>query len=155
MRNAKLLLLTALLAVPGLAQMDPTGEWAPQFDEDFLERIPGPDIGDYLKQLDVKEVVIAPIGFLSDHMEVIYDLDTEARRLCESLGIRMVRAATVGVHPEFVSMIRDLVLERTEGAPRLAVGDQGFEVGGHAFTRIVLPRSTRYRLKPGRGSAGI
>ena len=48
MRNAKLLLLTAILAAPGLAQMDPSGEWAPQFDEDFLERIPGPDIGDYL-----------------------------------------------------------------------------------------------------------
>jgi len=53
MRNAKLLLLTAILGVPGVsqigfAQMDPTGEWAPQFDEDFLERIPGPDIGDYL-----------------------------------------------------------------------------------------------------------
>ena len=84
-----------------------------------------PDIRDYLKQLDAKEVVIAPIGFLSDHMEVIYDLDTEARLLCESLGIRMVRAATVGVHPEFVSMIRDLVLERTEGAPRLALGADG------------------------------
>jgi len=84
-----------------------------------------PDIGDYLKQVDAKQVVIAPIGFLSDHMEVIYDLDTEARHLCESLGIRMERAATVGVHPEFVSMIRDLVLERTEGAPRLALGDHG------------------------------
>ncbi len=48
MRNAKLLLLTVILAAPGLAQMDPSGEWAPQFDEDFLERIPGPDIGDYL-----------------------------------------------------------------------------------------------------------
>lgn len=49
MRNAKLLLLTAILAsMPGLAQMDPSGEWAPQFHEDFLERIPGPDIGDYL-----------------------------------------------------------------------------------------------------------
>ena len=84
-----------------------------------------PDIGDYLKQLDAKEVVIAPIGFLSDHMEVIYDLDTQARQICESLGIQMVRAATVGVHPEFVSMIRDLVLERMEGAPRLALGDHG------------------------------
>ncbi len=49
MRNAKLLLLTAILAgVPAFAQIDPSGEWAPQFDEDFLERIPGPDIGDYL-----------------------------------------------------------------------------------------------------------
>ncbi len=84
-----------------------------------------PDIRAYLKQSGFKDVVIAPIGFLSDHMEVIYDLDTEARALCESLGIRMARAETVGVHPEFVSMIRDLTLERTEGAPRLALGDLG------------------------------
>jgi ferrochelatase len=85
-----------------------------------------PDIGDYLRSLDgVEAVVIAPVGFLSDHMEVIYDLDTEARRICDSLGIRMRRVATVGVHPKFVSMIRDLVLERTDGAPRLALGEHG------------------------------
>jgi len=84
-----------------------------------------PDIGEYLKQVASKEVVIAPIGFLSDHMEVLYDLDKEARHICESLGIGMARAATVGVHPKFVSMIRDLVLERVEGAPRLALGDCG------------------------------
>jgi ferrochelatase len=84
-----------------------------------------PDIGDYLKQVASKEVVIAPIGFLSDHMEVLYDLDKEARHVCESLGIGMTRAATVGVHPKFVSMIRDLVLERIEGAPRLALGELG------------------------------
>src|SRR5258707_12182864 len=71
------------------------------------------------------DVVLAPIGFLSDHMEVIYDLDTEARHLCDRLGIRMARASTVGVHPKFVSMIRDLVLERMEGAPRLALGSHG------------------------------
>ena len=60
----------------------------------------GPDIGEYLKSLPPgAEVVIAPIGFLSDHMEVIYDLDTEARQLCDGLGIEMARAATVGVHP--------------------------------------------------------
>ncbi|HJZ98686.1 MAG TPA: ferrochelatase, partial [Candidatus Solibacter sp.] len=86
----------------------------------------GPDIGDYLKELGAgAAVVIAPIGFLSDHMEVVYDLDTEARRMCERLGIHMTRAATVGVRPKFVSMIRDLILERTEGAPRLALGDEG------------------------------
>jgi ferrochelatase len=85
-----------------------------------------PDIADYLRSLDgVEEVVIAPVGFLSDHMEVIYDLDTEARQICESRGIRMRRAATVGVHPKFVSMIRDLVLERTDGALRLAIGGHG------------------------------
>ncbi len=85
-----------------------------------------PDIGDYLRSLDVvRDVVVAPVGFLSDHMEVMYDLDTEARQICESLGIRMRRAATVGVHPKFVSMIRDLVLERTDGAARLALGEHG------------------------------
>jgi protoporphyrin/coproporphyrin ferrochelatase len=86
----------------------------------------GPDIGDYLKELGAGAgVVIAPIGFLSDHMEVVYDLDTEARQICERLGIRMTRAATVGVHPRFVSMIRALILERTQGAPRLALGNDG------------------------------
>ncbi len=86
----------------------------------------GPDIGDYLEELGAgATVVIAPIGFLSDHMEVVYDLDTEARQICERLGIRMARAATAGVHPKFVSMIRELILERTEGAPRLALGNHG------------------------------
>jgi len=86
----------------------------------------GPDICEYLKELAPgAEIVIAPIGFLSDHMEVIYDLDTEARELCDKLGIKMVRAATVGTHPKFVSMIRDLVRERTEGTPRLALGELG------------------------------
>jgi ferrochelatase len=86
----------------------------------------GPDIGEYLKEIGAgADVVIAPIGFLSDHMEVVYDLDTEARQICEQRGIRMKRAATVGIHPRFVSMIRDLILERTEGAPRLALGDDG------------------------------
>jgi ferrochelatase len=85
-----------------------------------------PDILDYLKTIGAgREVVLAPIGFLSDHMEVLYDLDTEARGLCDQLGIRMVRAATVGVHPRFVAMIRELVAERTEGGPRLALGGHG------------------------------
>jgi ferrochelatase len=84
----------------------------------------GPDVSEALRELGAgSEAVIAPIGFLSDHMEVIYDLDTEARRTCDELGIGMTRAATVGVHPDFVSMIRDLVLERTDGAPRLSVGN--------------------------------
>jgi ferrochelatase len=86
----------------------------------------GPDIGDYLQEIGAgADVVIVPIGFLSDHLEVVYDLDTEARQICDRLGIRMERAATVGVHPKFVSMIRDLILERTAGAPRLALGDHG------------------------------
>lgn len=77
----------------------------------------GPDILEHLrnaKEADVTDVVIAPIGFVSDHMEIIYDLDTEARQLCDSIGLNMVRAATVGTHPLFIQMIRELILERLE-----------------------------------------
>jgi ferrochelatase len=59
-------------------------------------------------------------------MEVLYDLDIEARRLCDSLALPMARAKTVGVHPCFIAMIRELVLERiTPGAERRAVGSLG------------------------------
>lgn len=74
-----------------------------------------PDIGDALRQLAAEgagDVVVAPIGFISDHMEVLYDLDTEAQSLCRTLGLNMVRAQTVGVHPKFISMIRELIGER-------------------------------------------
>jgi len=75
-----------------------------------------PDVLDYLRELKEKNlasgVVIAPISFLSDHMEVLYDLDIEARQLCDSLGLPMARAKTVGVHPQFIAMIRLLILER-------------------------------------------
>ncbi len=88
-----------------------------------------PDILDYLrtvKQQDMASAVaIAPISFISDHMEVLYDLDIEARHLCESLSLPMTRAKTVGVHPQFVSMIRELILERTSGAERRALGSMG------------------------------
>jgi ferrochelatase len=53
-----------------------------------------------------------PIGFLSDHMEVLYDLDTEARAVCDELGVRMVRARTVGTHPSMIRMIVEMI--RTE-----------------------------------------
>lgn len=88
-----------------------------------------PDILDYLRDVKARNlgssVVIAPISFISDHMEVLYDLDIEARQLCESLGIPMARAKTVGVHPEFIGMIRELILERTAGAERRALGTLG------------------------------
>jgi ferrochelatase len=67
-------------------------------------------------------VVIAPIGFLCDHVEVLYDLDVEARALCSELGMPMARAATVGTHPAFVRMIVDLVLERLHGLPPQSIG---------------------------------
>lgn len=85
-----------------------------------------PDIGDCLHSTQAKQVVIAPIGFISDHMEVLYDLDFEARSICEKRGIHMARAATVGVHPRFIEMIRELILERVDPAqPRLALGPFG------------------------------
>jgi ferrochelatase len=62
-----------------------------------------PDILDSLRELkeqeDASDVVIAPIGFVSDHMEILFDLDTQARELCAELGLNMVRAQTVGTHP--------------------------------------------------------
>ena len=75
----------------------------------------GPDIlehFDALSQINVKDVVVAPIGFLSDHMEVVWDLDHEAREYAGGLGITLTRAATVGTHPAFVAMIRELIEER-------------------------------------------
>ncbi len=85
-----------------------------------------PDIGDVLRATEAKQVVLAPIGFISDHMEVLFDLDEEARGICEERGISMVRAATVGVHPRFVEMIRELIVERVdESAERPALGILG------------------------------
>ncbi len=89
-----------------------------------------PDVCDRLAALKqsagLDKVVIVPIGFVSDHMEVIYDLDDEAATLCQEQGIRMARGATVGKHPTFVSMIRELVRERMgETGERRALGDLG------------------------------
>ena len=67
-----------------------------------------PDIGAYLREIR-SDVVVVPIGFLSDHMEVLYDLDTEARAVCEELGVKMVRAGTAGTHPAMIEMIAEFV----------------------------------------------
>ena len=86
-----------------------------------------PDVLDHLGEVKSRNlgsaVVLAPISFISDHMEVLYDLDIEARQLCGSIGLPMVRAKTVGVHPRFIACIRELILERTNpGSERKAVG---------------------------------
>jgi protoporphyrin/coproporphyrin ferrochelatase len=88
----------------------------------------GPDICEHLKHLNekgVRNVVIAPIGFVSDHMEVVYDLDIEAQRVAQELGMKLVRAATAGTHPLFVKMIRELILERVDNAPARFLGSRG------------------------------
>jgi ferrochelatase len=88
----------------------------------------GPDILDCLRELNaqgIENVIIAPIGFVSDHMEIVYDLDYEAQHLAHELGIKMVRAATAGTHPAFVKMIRELMLERIDNEPARFLGSRG------------------------------
>lgn len=78
-----------------------------------------PDVNDHLRELaarGVTDVVVAPIGFVSDHMEVKYDLDTEARETADELGLRMRRVPTVGIDAEFVSGLIDLTQERAAQA---------------------------------------
>lgn len=88
-----------------------------------------PDILDTMHEYHergINDVVIMPIGFISDHMEVLFDLDTEACELAQELGMKMVRAATVGTAKPFVRMIRDLIVERmTDNPVRPAVGMRG------------------------------
>ena len=91
-----------------------------------------PDIGDALNALatnpqsPMRDVVVIPIGFISDHMEVLFDLDEEAKEKAGELGLNLVRAGTVGTHPRFVRMIRELVEERMNpGQERPALGTFG------------------------------
>src|SRR6185503_17059911 len=69
----------------------------------------GPDIGDYIRRSDSARLIVNPIGFLSDHMEVLYDLDFEAAAIARDRGIEFLRAGTVGTHPDFVRAIREMV----------------------------------------------
>jgi ferrochelatase len=89
-----------------------------------------PDVCDWIEKTDdarkLSTLVIAPIGFVSDHMEVMFDLDEEAAQICQQRAIRMARVKTVGTDPRFVSMIRQLVEERISGtSDRLALGSLG------------------------------
>jgi ferrochelatase len=88
-----------------------------------------PDVLDVLRTLPgdgVRDVVVVPIGFISDHLEVLYDLDVEARALAHELGLHMLRVSTVGTDPQFVAMIRELIEERlTENPTRRYLGAYG------------------------------
>jgi ferrochelatase len=88
-----------------------------------------PDICDHLEDLanaDTKHVIIMPIGFLSDHLEVLFDLDTQAAEKASELDLNLVRAATVGVHPRFIGMFRELIVERLDSTTeRRASGTSG------------------------------
>jgi protoporphyrin/coproporphyrin ferrochelatase len=84
-----------------------------------------PDVSDHLTALaaaGTTSVVVSPIGFISDHIEVLWDLDNEAAETARKLGLDFARAGTPGTDPRFVAMIRELIQERLSGAPRRALG---------------------------------
>jgi len=89
----------------------------------------GPDVVEHLEALHsrgTRYVVLVPSGFVSDHMEVLYDLDVQVRERADELGMKLVRVPTVGTAPRFVSMIRELLDERlVPGSRRLALGSLG------------------------------
>jgi ferrochelatase len=79
----------------------------------------GPDISDALEEeaaAGQTHAIVMPIGFVCDHMEVVLDLDVDAAKRAEAAGIEMIRAETVGAHPEYIAMVRDLIVERMSGA---------------------------------------
>jgi ferrochelatase len=78
-----------------------------------------PDVNDHLAELaatGVTDVVVVPVGFVSDHVEVMWDLDTEARETAARLGLGFTRTASPGTDPRFVAMVRELVVERLDPA---------------------------------------
>ena len=106
-----------------------------------------PDICDLIRQMcdeeAVRDIVVVPFGFLSDHLEVLYDLDIEAQAVCDELGVNMVRAATVGTHPQMVQVIRELIEERTSPAvQRQSIGQFG------PCHDICPPDCCRFELRP-------
>ena len=74
----------------------------------------GPDIGDYLKEehhKGLRAAVLCPVGFLCDHVEVLYDLDVEAANVCREIGLPMARASAVNDHPRFIDTMADAVIQ--------------------------------------------
>ena len=124
-----------------------------------------PDVNDHLEEIAARAVpgvVLIPIGFVSDHMEVIYDLDTEALATAAKLDLPAVRAATPGVDPRFVAMVRDLLVERSatergrapDARPWAACRRGGTCAGPAAApTRVARARrSAASTREPGRGA---
>ena len=102
-----------------MAAVDPAQEWSLVYQSrSGAPHVPWlePDINDALADqaaAGTKGVVVVPLGFVSDHMEVLWDLDTEAAETCAELGLTFDRAPTPGTHQKFVSGLVDLICERT------------------------------------------
>jgi len=115
-----------------------------------------PDILDHMDELHQAgkdNLVILPIGFISDHMEVMFDLDVEAKDKAEEHGMQMVRAASAGTHPKFISMIRELIQERMTDAPdRRYLGNRG---PNHDVCPVTccMPSARKRPARPQTGSA--
>jgi ferrochelatase len=111
----------------------------------------GPDVCDHLTALAASGApgaVVIPVGFTSDHLEVVYDLDVEAAKVARGLGLPMVRAATPGTHPSFVSMITELVSERRgRPGPPHALGSLG--PGPDSCQNGCCPQPARPGARPG------
>jgi ferrochelatase len=91
-----------------------------------------PDVNDHLRVLakdGVPAVVVVPVGFVTDHMEVVHDLDVEAAETAASLGLAFARAAAPGSSERFARMVCELTAERRVGAPALALGGFGPAAG--------------------------
>jgi ferrochelatase len=88
-----------------------------------------PDIVDHVEKVHsagVDDLVVVPVGFVSDHLEVRFDLDIQAAETAARLGLNMVRAEAVGPHPRYIRMFRDLIVERMTASPeRTALGECG------------------------------
>jgi protoporphyrin/coproporphyrin ferrochelatase len=87
----------------------------------------GPDINDAIDALpaSTREVVVVPIGFVSHHMEVVYDIDRQAQDTGEKRGLKLIRSAAPGRHPDFSVMVAQLVAEMEEAGPPLTLGEMG------------------------------
>jgi ferrochelatase len=125
----------AALVVAGVAEKTGTDhDWDLVFQSRSgspAQRWLEPDVVDHLRRVSkagTPGAVLVPIGFVSDHLEVLYDLDVEAREAADELGLPVARAATPGTDPRFVALVRDLVMERLRDAPasrRQALGGLG------------------------------
>jgi ferrochelatase len=92
----------------------------PWLEPDILDEL------DRLHEFGVRDVVVVPIGFISDHLEVLFDLDVEAQERASELGMTMIRVPAIGTDPAFVAMIRELIEERLQENPvRRSLGALG------------------------------